>query len=307
MQPNLKRLGRPVRPLAWTAGVDWFRYILDGTIDSRPDRERAEDIQQRDRSNGSKLQRWSFQGYRGWQTDSIRWGERNGELLWESSGETAASTMARMGSSGGYASRIDLQTTLRLSHSRVGFGTSVLGCSPETIRHHRYRRTQYGLSQSSTGLWLGTVGRRTSRSYLRIYDKGVEAKCAPPGFLWRIELECKHEHSRTLSCKHLDSLTDPAWCAAYLEQQSKSLGCLWPLEPFAGTAPDVHIVPPEPTNAWKLAKWLRATVAPTMPRVLTVFTVAEVLEMLELSAVACPSRRADVARGPTRHVPDERS
>lgn len=292
----MQRLDRSIRPLAWTAGVDWFRFIVDRLTDVPRAEDKAAEIQTEDRQRGSNIKRWKFQGYTGWATDRLRYGVRSGRLLWECSGVTAADTMVRMGSFSGHCSRIDLQTTWSLSTGQRALGTSLLGSKLATIHHRPSPRTPTGLTQSSTGLWLGTVGRRTSRSYFRLYDKGVESKSAEPGKVWRLELEAKRSHSRALVCKYSQELTQPTWCARYLVQRWKSLGCLWPYEQYTDAPPDPAVVPKETPTAGRLALWLSTSVAPTIPRLLTVFTVAEVLEMLNLSAVAAPTGREHAQR-----------
>lgn len=296
MQSDVREHANASRPIKWTAGVDWYRYIVDGVMDFARARDTAEAIQREDVGRGSAFRRWSFEGYRGFQTDSLRWGQREGKLLWECSGATAAATMDRMGSYSGHCSRIDLQTTWCLSTGQPQLGTSLLGSKLATIRRPRSNQTPCGLSVSSTGLWLGTVGRRTSPSYFRLYDKGVELKCAPPGEVWRLELEAKGRHSAGLACKNQQELRQPTWCARYLVQRWKSSGCSWPYEQFTDAPPDAAVLPPETPTAGRLAIWLTHSVAPTIPRLLTVFTVAEVLEMLKLSAVAAPTGRADAQR-----------
>jgi hypothetical protein len=288
MQSGVSTHANASCPIGWTAGIDWYRYIVSDVSEVPIAYERAMELQSQDYKAGSNVRRWSFQGFRGWQSDRIRHGQRGGQLLWECSGETAAGTMARMGSFSGHCSRIDLQTTLRLSSGQPAFGTSLLGSKLATIHRHRSNQTPTGLSVSSTGLWLGTVGRRTSPSYFRLYDKGVESKSAPPGHLWRLELEAKGAHSKALVCKHSQELTQPTWCARYLVSRWKSQGCLWPFEQFTDEPPDAAVLPKQTSTAGRLALWLTASVAPVIPRLLTVFTVAEVLEMLKLSAVAAP-------------------
>ena len=303
MQPNVKRYSRPVCPLAWTAGIDWFRYIINAPSDSRPARERIDEIQQRDRAAGSKLRRWSFEGFRGFASDSIRWGERLGDLLWECSGETAAATMDRMGWSSGHCSRIDLQITWSLSSGQPALGTWLLGSKLATIPRRRSSQTPSGLSVSSTGLWLGTVGRRTSPSYYRLYDKGVELKSAPPGHVWRLELEAKGSHSKAIVCNYPEELKQPTWCAQYLVSRWKSLGCLWPYEQFTDAQLDPAVLPKSAPTASRLAFWLMTSVAPAVRRLLTVFTVAEVLEMLKLSDVAAPIVKDNAQRIAARDAP----
>jgi hypothetical protein len=302
MQSDLRTQVNATRPLKWTAGIDWYRFIVDRLSDIPLARDRADYLQWEDSERASAVKPWKFQGFEGWASDRIRYGIRGGKLLWEASGSQAASTRALMGEFGGYCSRIDLQTTLCLSSGQPEFGTSCLGFKPGTSHPLHSPRTPTGLSVSSSGLWLGTVGRRTCPSYWRLYDKGVEAKCAPKGVMWRLELECKGQHSRSLACRHQKELASPMWCARYLAQRWKSSGYSWPSDSYIGERLEVDLIPKEPTTAARLALWLSHSVSPVVPRLLTVFTVAEVLEMLKLSAVAAPIGKVNAQRGAAKHV-----
>ncbi len=288
------------RPQKWTGGLDWIRWKVDKLRAVRSVLERIKVLQTEDAQRASAVKPWRFQGYEGVQTDSIRWGKRGGYLLWESSGEVAAATMASMGKSPGYALRIDLQLTLAFSSPQPHFGTSLIGSSQGTLHTQRRSRKLVGLSTRTDGLWLGTVGRRTSPSYLRIYDKGVESSLAPQGRLWRIEVEAKGTHADQLCKDHQDSLTDPKFCANYTTSSLIRSGCSWPFAALAESPVDIRLGRKEETTAGRLAIWLTHSVRPVLPRLLTVFTVAEVLEMLNLSVVAAPTGKVDViARKPT--------
>jgi hypothetical protein len=140
------------------------------------------------------------------------------------------------------------------------------------------------------------VGRRTSPSYLRIYDKGVESKLAPQGVLWRVEVEAKQSHARQLCLDHWSSLHDPRFCANYVASSVTRLGFRWPFSELASSPVDINLGKKQQTTAGQLAIWLTHTVAPTIPRLLSVFTVAEVLEMLKLSDVAVPIGKGNVQR-----------
>lgn len=271
-----------------TAGVDWFRFRVDRLSEVRPTLAHVLEIQAEDEARAGKRRPWKFNGYEGHMTESIRYGLRGGKLLWETSGEAAPYTWTRMPLSGGVATRIDLQQTLRLSHALPGFGMRFLPLEATTHRLRLRCRRKVGLSRSSDGLWCGTVGRRTAHSYLRFYDKGVEKKRAAPGVLWRVELEAKYQHAEALCSQAVERMKDPDWCASYCEQQWKSAGCLWPITESNGAFAHVRIPPRAPAPASKLAVWLTHTVRPVIPRLLRVYTVREVLEMLGMEDVAAP-------------------
>lgn len=282
------------RPEKWTGGVDWFRWKINRVAAAPDAMARIRELQEQDKSRASSVKPWRFCGYEGLATDSIRWGQRGGNVLWESSGEKAASTLAFMRPSGGYCLRIDLQTTLRFSRALPGFGTSLLSSLLETSRSTGPSRIRAGVSTATDGLWLGTVGRRTSPSYIRVYDKGVESKLDPQGMLWRIELEAKLSHAKQLCQDHLTSLPNPSFCASYVASSLTRLGLPSLSSALASSPVDVNLGRKSESTAGTLAVWLSQTVKPTIPRLLTVFSVAEVLEMLGLSDVAVPIGKGNV-------------
>ena len=289
------------RPEKWTAGVDWFRWKVDHLSAVRGVRAKIRELQQRDADNASAVRPWRFNGYEGLQTDSIRWGKRGGYLLWESSGKPAASTLAFMEPSVGYCLRTDLHLTLSLEHGQPDFGMSLISSWTPKRRTSPSNGPLRGVSTRSCGLWLGTVGRRTSRNYLRIYDKGVEAKCAPKGKIWRVELEAKYSHARELACKNLSSLTNPKFCESYVVSSLTRSGLHWPFGALGNLPVDIRLGVNSETTPGRLASWLTHTVRPTIPRLLTVFTVAEVLEMLNLSDVAVPTGKDSALSRSPRH------
>lgn len=304
---NMQHFITPDRPEKWTAGVDWFRWKVDRMKDVREVRSRVRALQEKDVQNASSLKPWKFCGYEGFQTDSVRYGERGGLLLWEASGSRAPVTMATLEPSSGYALRIDLQLTLSLSRTQPSFGTSLLPSSPTPTHTSRRARSLVGLTTQNQGLWLGTVGRRTSPNFLRIYDKGVESKTAEPGKVWRVELEAKYTHARQLCRDHLTSLNNPKFCASYVVSSLQRSGSSFPFAGLADSPIDIKLGRKDETTAGKLAIWLSQTVAPTLPRLLTVFTVAEVLEMLKLSAVAAPTGKGHALDRATEHDRARRS
>jgi len=296
MKHNQRRKTYEAAPKEWSGGVDWFRFQTDPFRDTRPLLLAIDAFQRRDVDNASALRPWRFQGYKGWQTASLRWGQREGRVIWESSGERALCMSALTELCTGSCLRIDLQTTLSLSTPQRTFGNSLLRSI--TRRSSTRRRTPTRLSRltATSGLWLGTVGTRTSPSYIRIYDKGVESNTAPPGVVWRVEVEAKKSHARELWKTQSPRLTEPAWCAQYCLSSLKSQGCSWPFAPFTTE----NVVPllgsASQTTAQSLALWISRSVRPTIPRLLTVFTVAELLMMLGLSDVAGPTGNDNAQR-----------
>jgi hypothetical protein len=290
METSVIKHARLDRPISWTAGPDWFRWKVGTMNDARRVEEAARSIQTNDFSRGSKLQKWSFQGYRGWASDSIRWGRKDWNLIWETSGESTPFTLTAMPTSSGLCKRLDLQVTLCYSTPQLSFGAKCLKYSTPTKSRRRSTRSRVGVTTRTDGLFIGTVGTRTGHSYWRVYDKGVESKTAAPGLKWRLELETKYSLAETLCKENPSVLTSLESCASYCVQSWRSQGFSWPADEPTGSSKNV-VAPRRPQpSAIALANWLSLTVAPTMPRLLAVFSANEILQMLGLQDVCSPKR-----------------
>jgi hypothetical protein len=277
-----------VCPQSRTAGVDWCRLIFDDFDDAQLARQHCQQLQELDVQTGSKVRRWRFQNYEGWQTDTVRWGALGPRILCETSGTVAPYTWDRLPRSGGRCTRLDLQQTLTLSEARPDFGMQFLQLG-ETIRR---RPPQYhpkrGVKLETTGYWCGTVAPRTRPKHGRVYDKGIEQKSHDEGHVWRVEVELKYDLSQViwLNLQQVPDVTTRS--AALCRSLWESWGCYWP-EPPATDGGDVPKPPARPAPTVEaLGKWVTRTVAPTIPRLLTRYSVDTVLEMLGLTEYAVP-------------------
>lgn len=265
-----------------TAGIDWCRLILDSTNDIAAAESLADDARRADVGSGGSVRPWAFQGYKGHASQSIRFGKKGWKAIIETSGEAAPAMSARMASLGGRCTRLDVQTTLTFSKALPRFGTRCLRLAGTTPRHLSQSPHRVGLSLDGKGYWCGTVGERTEPSYWRIYDKGVEAREAPPNVKWRLEWETKKTLAPEVWRECCAAPNVASWSWERVRSSWKQAGLFWPLPGSERALPPV-VAPPKPmTPAWKLALWIEATVSPTIPRLLNVFSVDEVLRMLAL-------------------------
>jgi hypothetical protein len=145
------------------------------------------------------------------------------------------------------------------------------------------------------------VGRRTARSYVRIYDKGVESNLAPPGIVWRIEVEAKQSHARELWQQNQSNLRRPEWCAQYSVESLISQGCSWPFGPFTEERLDVRLGRNERTTPTKLAAWLVLSVRPVIQRLLAVYSATELQTMLGLSDAVASTGKDNARPVPLQH------
>lgn len=270
------------------AGVDWVTVIADGREKTDALVAAVVPLGRLERAAGAPVKPFRFMGYEGQQCGAVRLGFKGADAVAQLSGELCNDSWTSLVSCGGRTTRLDLQTTVRLSASLPEFGRRLLKASTTSTRRRPQYRPRIAYSSDTSGLAIGTVGRRTNAAYARVYDKGIEQKSAPLGTLWRVELEAKQHLAGSLWQMIQTAEDVPAWCYGICESQWKSWGLRWRLPassdlPAIPRAPGKRVAP-----AHTLAAWLRSSVSPTLPRVLTMYTVAELLEMLGIDHLARP-------------------
>ena len=230
-----------------------------------------------DKEGEFKLLRW-----KGWRIGAVRLGHSGPSSMLQLSGPVAASFAQPLGQYSGRPTRLDVQMTIQLLHSQPLFGRRWLRPSTPKGTRPKLPPRKIGEWRDSSGSFLGTVGDRTSPRYVRVYDKGVEAKTAEKGVLWRVELETKGK----LAPKMFQQLTQAEdvqqWCYDSLRGQWKCLGLRWPL-PEHSAAPDGLSVPTEAApDAQRMALWLMTSVRPAIERMQRVYSRQQLQMMLGL-------------------------
>jgi len=276
-------------------GIDWITFIAEERRGKEQVEEIAEEQRALDLANGSKERTFTFQGHKGWHTASVRVGYGPLGCILQSSGTVAGSIATRLASCIGRTTRLDVQATLTLSQPALGFARYATSLLPATRKCPTRNRPRIGHSSASDGLSIGTVGKRTKPRYLRVYDKGVEARLAPPGRMWRLELEAKGDLSTQLWDSFRSTPNAPTWCYESLSTQWKGSGCFWPLPPLHGPLVPLAARERGVAPAVSLMAWYRTSVAPTIPRSMKMYEVTEILDALGLGDVA-------VARGSDTHA-----
>lgn len=287
--PNIA--GIPVEHIE--SGIDWITMILEQKADQERALEVAMAMREEDLRAGDKLKPFTFQGYTGWRTASVRVGTRTRSMILLSTSSAAGFTATHLRSCTGRVTRLDVQTTLRLSSSLPSCATRFIGRGTASLRSPRPSQTRFGLSRASDGLCIGTVGRRTAPRYLRVYDKGVEERTHKPGYRWRIELEAKGPLARELWRDYQTARDVPEWCFESLKGQWKSSGSSWPLRGCSRGQRSVVAPKRGAPPAHALMAWLQTTVRPTIPRVLQCFTTEELVKALGLEEHVVTRRSLD--------------
>jgi Replication initiation factor len=147
-----------------------------------------------DEKRGDRIETWGFQGYRGFQTSSVRYGYRDDGAILILSGETAGEYIQHVATVAEHFSRVDYCVTAVDEEERIAppvdywdkwpyFGSRAGG-------HPGLTRIQNSVGGSTIA-----IGARSSAYYARCYDKTAESKGVYPKRSWRWEVEFKRHAS----------------------------------------------------------------------------------------------------------------
>lgn len=268
------------------AGIDWVTFTAPRKGGETALRHFGRRIIEEQRQRGSRVAPWRAEGYHGEASEQCASGSRADTDYLRLSGSLAGSRWSEIPQCSGHPTRLDVQTTLTLRESRKSLGSIIWKERRSNPSPFRGRPPKRVYSQGSCGLWLGTVGTRTARSYLRVYDKGIEKKTHPAGYRWRIELEAKQSLARGLWAELQSASDAPAWCMQTCERSIRSVDGSWPIESSGNSRP----LPPVPTgeleSVQRTKNWLAASVRPSIERLLEFCDTDELLALLGLDAYA---------------------
>lgn len=264
------------------SGIDWLTFTAGEHDDWQGLGRLGSRIVAECEGRGAKVALVGFQGFRGWGVSGCAYGYRNQEAYLRISGSKAGCFWREVSTCTGTATRLDVQTTVQLNASDKSYGSHWW----RERQGLRYRRTGRPLrrtfSQDNQGLWIGTVGTRTSRSYIRVYDKGVEEGTHPSGMRWRFELEAKKDLSRQLWRSLIDCQEVTEWSMAMCRAAAQKSACMWPLSSVGIPAALPPLEPHREPSVEAAMKWLRTSVRPSVLRLLGAVSLEELFEALGL-------------------------
>lgn len=268
------------------AGIDWVTYTAPRKGGETALRAFGRWVIDQQRLQGSRVAPWRAEGYHGEASEQCASGSREDTDYLRLSGSLAGSLWSEIPSASGHPTRLDVQTTLLLRESHTSLGRGIWKQAPSPISPLRGRPPRRVCSVGSCGLWLGTVGTRTARSYLRIYDKGVEKKTHPSGYRWRIELEAKQSLARALWAEIHAAREPSKWCVSTCERAITAVAGTWPLASSGSIEPLPPVPARELESVQRTKTWLATSVAPSIARLLEFCDTDEVLELLGLDGYA---------------------
>ncbi len=272
------------------SGVDWLTWVSPRTDGETALERLGERLVRQQADRGSKVAPLKIEGYNGLQAEQCAYGYRKDSAYLRLSGKLAASHWSDVPFTSGRATRLDVQTTIWLRTSRIRFGSEVFKARTGKGHQQVGRPLRRVCSQGNHGLYIGTVGTRTSRRYLRIYDKGVESGCSPAGVCWRIELEAKKDLSTQLYREGLTAPDHNQWCVDVCERTISAVHGRWPLA-SGGTLPLLPSAPElELPSIVRTCAWLETSVRPSIERLLPHVGIERLLELLGLDGYASSDR-----------------
>lgn len=282
MHPSASGPVRESTTRRWTAGIDWVTYIARGRYAAPQLELIGREIQEEWGDPVDQEKPFRLARYEGWRTPAVRVGRSGASSLIQVSGEVGASAWTRLAHASGQPTRLDVQVSLALPVSQPRFYKRCLRRSMKTTSRSPSSLPSRCSRSDDRGLAFGTVGDRTKARYLRVYDKGVESKTAPPGVYWRIELEAKKALARKLWAQLLIQTDVQHWCYESVSAQWKASGCCWPLTDSTRGVNAVSGYEPRVDDAQRLALWARTSVAPAMERLVRKYGRSAVVAMLNL-------------------------
>lgn len=211
-----------------TSGIDWLtltwpRHASDPIADEVTHAELAA---QRDREE--KLRPWKALGFEGIAGTGIKVGSSADMRILIISGETAGYRAMSLLKSCGRPTRLDIASTLLLCSEARSLGSYLLGSTNgKTSPNSRPRKRTF--THCTAGSFSASIGSRTSETYIRVYDKGVEQRSHKPGVRWRAEVEFKAATAQRVWRAIQEDEPTPSYFSSLVSSRLRAAGGWYPL------------------------------------------------------------------------------
>lgn len=189
---------RHVKPLS--AGIDWLTCSKAEVVPGDVFDDLAHGALHGSLEDGESVKLGTWLGYAGLRTSSAFYGWLGRRAVCWLSGPHSPAHVANLISVADNVSRLDLQLTVehtpadkqigKYSYQAAAHYDGRPGVRPIVTEIHD---TRHGHTT--------TIGARVSDQYGRCYDKGVQAKVAAPGEIWRYEVEYKRDLAKKIAAE----------------------------------------------------------------------------------------------------------
>jgi len=266
--------------------LDWLTCSYRGADKARALRNFAMDCQSLEAKDGNRTTRWRLNGYEGFRTGRVRYGDRDNACLIQLSGQLAEDWAATLVPDATTVTRLDLQVTVRPDPPKPGYGREALADLESWYADHPMGALPSHTGDAAGG-WTTYVGARRSPTFARIYNKGAEclSRDDQPGYLryhdaWRVELEAHDAFAAPLAVAACSSPNRSAFISDYLCDYLARRGhrALW--QP--GSDPVYRSGSHRRSDYQTRLRWLGRAVAPAIAEMMTHGNPQEVIDALGL-------------------------
>lgn len=153
---------------------------------------------------GNVRRKWGMKGYLGYNIAGLRWGVREDSDICMLSGPTAALNWEPALALAENVTRVDLAATLTLAQPKMDVARSAYSLIITDPDKCNCKKRKFTFIENSSGGQTLYIGSRASDQFGRLYDKGCESQelaCAPPGMIWRYEVEFKSYRAKKLAAQ----------------------------------------------------------------------------------------------------------
>lgn len=257
--------------LLWDGGIDYLRLTAKGGDNDTG----VYDVYRKvalavmaSATQGETEQRpWNWQGYNGFTGYGCSYGKSDQGYILQVSG-AAATYAASYPIPWDNCPRIDVQLTLWLNgdYPKVANEVAEIANVYRNPRGGKPARPRYinGYGSGDTTY----VGSRSSRRYIRVYDKMRESRGDDNyANAWRFEVECKEDLAPTVWEAAPRSGDAATWAANYVYQELRSCGYILPNLAAPLRALATNRIRPKTTSETREI-WLREQVAPAIDKMI---------------------------------------
>jgi hypothetical protein len=266
-----------------SSGIDWLTCTTrppGNTLVMQLALERW--LRQREQS-GYQVKEWNWQGYSGWTTDGISFGDRPDGLIARLSGEVSALHGQSAITWADNVSRLDVQATVQDTDTSFDWAGYALDQAwlDKRVRAGITKTSEIRTTPSGHTAYIGS---RISNRFFRVYDKHAESEGVYPKGSWRFEVEYKGDRAQLMARKLTGAMRIEEACRGVVEQAFLDYGITLPCRPIGANWKDT--CPREmSTDARRLA-YLEKNIRPLVARLLEAHDIRDVLGALGLSAYA---------------------
>ena len=197
-------VSQDVEIVSATGTVDWLTI----TVKNRDKRNLAMQEVQRLAGDlegqGNVRRKWGMKGYVGYNIAGLRWGIRDDSDICMLSGPVAALNWEPALALAENVTRLDLAVTLTLSKPKLDVARAAYSLIITDPDKCHCKKRKFTFIENNAGGQTLYIGSRASDQFGRLYDKGCESQelvCAPPGVIWRYEIEFKSYRAKNIAAQ----------------------------------------------------------------------------------------------------------